>query len=220
MTNQTIKHRYTGAVLFDGESGMTTRQMLEKSILNKVSLDGASRAGASLDGASLAGARLAGANLAGARLAYANLIGANLIGANLDGANLIGANLIGANLAGASLIGANLAGANLDGANLAGANLDGANLAGAKLSFGKAIGSRPYFAIGPIGSRCDYAKLWITDKGPFVQAGCFTGTLEKFNAACIKTHGDTDHGKEYAMAVLMFEAHANLWTPNQLEIAK
>jgi hypothetical protein len=64
-----------------------------------------------------------------------------------------------------------------------------------------------------IGSRCDYAQLWITDKGPFVKAGCFTGTLDEFEAACIKTHGETDHGKEYAMAVLMFEAHASLWMP-------
>jgi hypothetical protein len=175
MTNPTIKHRYTGAVLFEGEAGMTTRQMLEKATENKVILYGASLDGASLNGASLNGARL--------------------VGASLDGASLVGASLDRA-------------------------SLDGASLVGAILSFGKAIGSRPYFAIGPIGSRCDYAKLWITDKGPFVQAGCFTGTLDEFAVECIKTHGDTDHGKEYAMAVLMFEAHANLWTPNQLEIAK
>ena len=30
--NPQIKHRYTDAVLFEGESGMTTRQMLEKAM--------------------------------------------------------------------------------------------------------------------------------------------------------------------------------------------
>jgi hypothetical protein len=55
--------------------------------------------------------------------------------------------------------------------------------------------------------------LWLTDKGPMVKAGCFTGTLDEFAAASVNTHGDTDHGKEYAMAVLMMEAHAALWTP-------
>jgi len=75
------------------------------------------------------------------------------------------------------------------------------------------VGERPYFSIGPIGSRCAMLALWLTDKGPVVKAGCFTGSLDEFEAASIKEHGDTDHGKEYAMAVLMMESHAALWTP-------
>ena len=120
-----------------------------------------------------------------------------------DGANLDGANLAGANLDGAYLAGANLAGANLAGANLAGANLDGANLAG----------NRPILQIGPIGSRCAYLVSYITDAGIKVRAGCFFGSIEEFEAACAKTHGDNDHGKEYAAAVAMIRAHAAIWTP-------
>ena len=129
-------------------------------------------------------------------------------GANLAGAYLAGAYLDRANLAGANLDGANLAGANLAGANLDGANLDGANLAGAYL-----VGKRPILQIGPLGSRCAYLVSYITAAGIKVRAGCFFGTLEEFEAACAKTHGDNEHGKEYAAAVVMIRAHAALWMP-------
>ena len=134
--------------------------------------------------------------------------------ANLADANLAGAYLEGANLEGAYLEHANLAGAYLEGAYLEGAYLEGANLEGAKFSADKLlIGKRPYMAIGPIGSRCAMVTLWITDKGPMVNAGCFTGTLKEFAAAVTKTHGANDHAKEYEMAILMFESHCSIWTP-------
>jgi hypothetical protein len=186
--NPQIKHRYIGVVLYEGESGMTTRAMLEKATTAK-------------------------ADLRGADLHGADLRGANLYGANLRGANLYGANLCGADLRGADLHGADLYGANLYGANLYGANLYGADLYGANLSekFGKLIAGRPYFQCGPIGSRNDHLQSFLTDKGIIVKAGCFTGTLDEFAAAVEKTHGETDYGKEYQMAILMIEAHAALW---------
>ena len=190
--NPQIKHRYTGAVLFEGEAGMTTRAMLEK--------------------ATTAKADLYEANLRGADLRGANLRGADLYGANLRGADLRGANLYGADLRGANLYGANLGGANLYGADLRGANLGGADLGE---TFGKLIAGRPFFQCGPIGSRSDYLQSFITDKGIVIKAGCFTGFLDAFVAAVEKTHGDSDHGKEYAMAVLMIEAHAAIWGEKQ-----
>jgi hypothetical protein len=54
---------------------------------------------------------------------------------------------------------------------------------------------------------------YLTDKGVMVRAGCFYGTLDEFSAAVEKTHGDSAHGKEYQMALLMIESHAALWTP-------
>ena len=90
----------------------------------------------------------------------------------------------------------------------AGAYLAGANLAGANL-----VGNRPILQIGPIGSRCAYLVSYITDAGIKVRAGCFFGSIEEFEAACAKTHGDNDHGKEYAAAVAMIRAHAAIWTP-------
>ena len=80
-----IKHRYTGAVLFEGDTGMTTRQMLEKATAAKADL-----CGADLSGAYLYGAYLYGADLRGADLRGANLCGANLYGANLCGKKLVG----------------------------------------------------------------------------------------------------------------------------------
>lgn len=119
-----------------------------------------------------------------------------------------------ANLHGANLYGADLHGADLHGANLRGANLRGANLYGADLR-----GERPFFTIGPIGSRGDYVHMWITDKGLMIRTGCFFGTREEFVANLTETHGDSLHGQEYRAALVLFDKHAELWTPPQQEVA-
>mgnify|MGYP001007076208 FL=1 len=212
---QQIKHRYTNAVLFecdvpdDVSSGLQMRHALEKAVSARANLARANLEGANLEGANLANAHLASANLARANLEGANLASANLARANLEGANLARAYLEGANLANAHLARTNLARAYLEGANLANTYLKGAEFSDNKLL----IGTRPYMAIGPIGSRCAMVTLWITDKGPIVKAGCFTGTLEEFAAAVTKTHGTNDHAKEYEMAILVFESHCSIWTP-------
>jgi hypothetical protein len=109
--------------------------------------------------------------------------------------------------------GAYLAGAKLDGAYLAGANLAGANLGGANLGGAKLIGKRPIIQIGPIGSRSSYVVAYLTDAGVRVRAGCFFGSLDKFRAAVIKTHGESIHAREYAAAIALIEMHAECWTP-------
>ena len=124
--------------------------------------------------------------------------------ATKDGANLDGANLRWANLDGANLYGANLGGANLDGANL-----DGANLRGKKL-----IGDRPTVTLGPIGSRCDYFTAYLTDKGIYLRAGCFFGTVAEFIDKLEREHGTNEHGREYRAALALIECHARLWTPD------
>ena len=183
MDKPTIKHRYTGAVLFEGEAGMTTRQMLEKATTSRANLYGA------------------------------NLYGANLYGANLSGANLRGADLRGADLRGADLRGADLGGADLGGADLRGADLGSADLRGADLGGKKLIGERPFFTVGPIGSRSDYLQAFLTDGGLMIGAGCFFDTREQFELALAAEHGDNDHGQEYRAALVLIDAHAKLWTP-------
>ncbi len=106
-----IRNRWSGAVLYEGSSGMTMRETLEASTLS----------GADLSDAYLSGSDLRDANLIGSDLRDANLIGSDLRSADLSGANLSGSDLRGANLRGANLIGSNLSDAYLSGANLSGA---------------------------------------------------------------------------------------------------
>ena len=72
-----IKHRYTGAVLFE-DAELTMRDTLEKATAARADLRGADLIGADLIGADLSGANLRGADLRGADLSGANLRGANL----------------------------------------------------------------------------------------------------------------------------------------------
>ncbi len=124
-----------------------------------------------------------------------------------------------ADLRGAYLRGADLSGAYLRDAYLSGADLSGAYLRGAYLGGDKAnprlklVGRRPILSIGPIGSRDDYLLAYVTDEGVYVRAGCFFDTLDAFRSAVSQTHGDSEHGREYAAAIAMIEAHAAIWTP-------
>ena len=143
----------------------------------------------------------------------ANMCDANLCDADLRGANLRGADLSDANLGGANLRGAYLRGANLRGADLYGADLRGANLGGANLGEKKLVCDRPFFTIGPIGSRNDYLQAFITDAGVMIRAGCFFDTRDQFELAIAETHGMNNHGTEYLAALALIDAHAELWAP-------
>jgi hypothetical protein len=194
-------------------SGLAMRDALESAVKSGADLSDAYLSDAYLRGANLIGADLSGANLIGADLRGADLSDADLSDAYLRGADLSGADLRGANLRDAYLRGAYLSGANLIGADLSDADLRGANLSGANGEKALLIGSRPCISIGPVGSRSDHASLWLTDSGPLVRAGCFWGSLEKFEQAVKDTHGDNDHGREYGAVIALFRAHAEIWTP-------
>jgi uncharacterized protein YjbI with pentapeptide repeats len=113
---------------------------------------------------------------------------------------------------GADLYGADLRSANLYGADLRGADLRGADLRSADLGGKKLIGERPYFQLGPIGSRNDYLQVFITDQGIQLKAGCFSGSIEEFESALDEEHGLNNHGEEYRAALVLIRKHAELWT--------
>jgi hypothetical protein len=113
------------------------------------------------------------------------------------------ADLTRADLTRANLTRANLAWANLTGANLAWANLTGADLQtrdGQRLTL---TGRRPFLSIGPIGSRDGILMLFYTDRGIYVRAGCFWGSLDAFADAVQDTHGDSEHGRDYRAAIVL-----------------
>jgi len=234
MSTIQIKHRHTGAVLFEGESGMTMRQTLEKATASKADLRYADLSSADLRSADLSYADLSYANLRSADLRYADLSSADLRSADLRSADLSYADLSYANLRSADLRYADLSSANLryadlssadlsyadlSYANLRSADLSYANLRSANLSGKKLIGNRPFFTIGPIGSRCDYMQAWITDSGVMIRAGCFFGTREKFEIALSAKHGDNEHGQEYRAALVLIDKHTELWTPKVVAVA-
>jgi len=146
--------------------------------------------------------------LRSADLSYANLRFADLSYANLSSANLRYANLRSANLSFADLRSANLSYADLSSANLRSANLSSATFRGKKL-----VGERPFFSIGPIGSRSDYIQAWITDSGLMIRAGCFYGTKAEFESKLTDEHGDNIHGNEYRSVLVLIDKHAELWAP-------
>ena len=196
MTTFEITHRHTGSILYSG-GGETLRDVVVSAVKGGADLRSADLGGADLRSADLRGAYLRGADLRGAYLRCADLRGADLRSADQGGADLGGADL---------------GGADLRSADLGGADLGGADLGGAKL-----IGDRPILQIGPIGSRSDYLIAFVTDQGVLVRAGCFFGSLDEFSSAVDKTHGDSVHGIEYATAIAMIDAHAELWTPAAIE---
>jgi hypothetical protein len=150
-------------------------------------------------GANLRNANLCGADLYDANLRNANLYGADLYDANLYDANLCGANLRNANLCGANLRNADLYGANLRNADLYGADLYGANLCGAN---GNIVGIiEDWMNHDNIGSRKSRTLFFKTDKGVFVQCGCFFGNLDEFVDKVKETHQGNKHERDYLALV-------------------
>ena len=104
----------------------------------------------------------------------------------------------------ADLTSANLTSANLRYADLRYADLTYTNLRYANLT--SATGVRGVLTIGPIGSRAD-ALLAILDEsgGIRVTTGCFSGSLTEFEAAVQATHGDSEHGQHYRLAIALIK---------------
>lgn len=95
-------------------------------------------------------------------------------------------------------------GANLRGANLCDANLRDANLGGAYLcDWGKLSSTQDILIVGTIGSRDAYTTIFHTDKGVFVQCGCFRGTLEEFASKVKETHSGKKYERDY-LALIEF----------------
>ena len=86
-----------------------------------------------------------------------------------------------------------MGGAYLGGADLRGADLGGADLRGA----GKITSVNDILLIGPIGSRAGYTHIYRTDKGVYVQCGCFFGTIDEFATKVHKTHHGNKHERDY-----------------------
>ena len=102
------------------------------------------------------------------------------------------------------MFGANLFGANLYGANLRGANLDGTKLLGANLysNSGNVVGKiEDWMSHDNIGSRKSRTLFFKTDKGVFVQCGCFFGDLEKFIEKVKETHQGNNYERDYLALV-------------------
>ena len=79
------------------------------------------------------------------------------------------------------------------------ANLYGANLYGAN---GNVVGKiEDWMSHDNIGSRKSRTLFFKTDKGVFVQCGCFFGDLEKFVAKVKETHQGNNHERDYLVLV-------------------
>lgn len=80
----------------------------------------------------------------------------------------------------------------------------GAYLGGADLrDWGKIQSSADILQVGTIGSRNGYTIIFHTDKGVFVQCGCFRGTLDEFEAKVKETHQGNNHERDY-LALIRF----------------
>ena len=67
--------------------------------------------------------------------------------------------------------------------------------------------------MGPIGSSCRYLLAFLTDRGVYVRAGCWWGTLADFGLRIDAVYPDGAYGDEYRAACLMIGVHVRLWTP-------
>ena len=228
MTKVQIKHRFSGAVLFETEIaakydshsfgfrlGLAVKAAyksdadlsgayLSGAVLRDAVLRDADLSGADLSGAVLSGAVLRGAVLSGAVLRDAVLRDAVLRGAVLSGADLRGADLSGADLRDAVLRGAVLRDAVLRGADLSGADLRDAVLRDAVLRDAKIIR-----VIARITRLDGYEFIaFETDKRVIIRAGCRTMSPDGYRNHVAREYPDTDKAEETLAILDYIEARA------------
>ena len=203
-----IKHRYTGEILFKGDFGMTSEQLLKKAIRARADLRFADLRFMKLRGANFCYADFYGANFWGVDFQGANLIGTNFSDSNVSDVNFCGSNLERANFCGADCTGSNFSDANLYQTNLMNANLFRAYVNNKKL-----IGGQPFFSIGPMGRDGEFLKIFITSCGVIIFDGRRIYTREQFALELFQMYGHTKHGTAYCRALALIDMHVDQWTP-------
>lgn len=185
----------------------------------KEAVEAAVAKGVSLKLAKLADADLKGVSLPGADMRCADLSRTNLRGAELSGADLSRADMRYTNLAFAVLTGAYLSYSNFYCSNLLYTTVTDVELASVQVNFaifspstlkGATFNSHTVVSaatFGPIGSRIDNLLAVQTVDSLYFQTGCFTGTKEELLAAVESTHPDSQHGRDYRLAVDFLEAY-------------
>lgn len=58
-----------------------------------------------------------------------------------------------------------------------------------------------YIVVHPIGSECGVFTAYRTENGIECNRGCFRGTIEEFEKAVKKTHGENKYAKEYKKVI-------------------
>ena len=103
-------------------------------------------------------------------------------------------------------------GTTFDGTTFYGTKFDGTKFQKSTFNGKKIVEcERPIFLIHPLGSDQHTLLAINTDKGIHIQTGCFNGSVEEFNAALKKKHGDNQHAQEYTAAIKLVELHFKLW---------
>lgn len=69
---------------------------------------------------------------------------------------------------------------------------------------GKIESAASYLCVGPIGSRRGYTTLNLTTCT--VCTGCFVGSIDEFEKAVKRTHGDNEYGRAYRNVIALFRA--------------
>lgn len=87
-----------------------------------------------------------------------------------------------------------------------------ANVCGDAWIYGKAIlrdgkneTTQSYICMGPLGSRDAFTTLNLTSGT--VCTGCFKGSIDEFEEAVKRTHGDNEHAKNYMKLISYFRMH-------------
>lgn len=66
-----------------------------------------------------------------------------------------------------------------------------------------------YFVAQMVGSDNGTLTAFVSEKGIEVTRSCFLGTIQEFEEAVIKTHGDSKIGKEYQLLIALIKLKFN-----------
>ena len=133
-------------------------------------------------------------------------------GTKFYGTTFYGTKFYGTKFDGTTFYGTTFYGTTFYGTKFYGTKFDGTKFQKSTFNGKKIVEcERPIFLIHPLGSDQHTLLAINTDKGIHIQTGCFNGSVDEFNAALKKKHGDNLHAQEYTAAIKLVELHFKLW---------
>ncbi len=140
------------------------------------------------------GGTIRGGTIWGGTIWGGTIWGGTIRGGTIEGGTIRGGTIEGGTIRGGTIWGGTIRGGTIEGGTIRGGTIRGGTI------WGGTIWGGDFLTISPIGSEDGQFTAEIKEDGTIIcNRGCFSGTLEEFEAAVARRHGDTEFAAEYAL---------------------
>jgi hypothetical protein len=188
------------------EGGTIRDGTIEGGIIEGGIIEGGTIRGGAIRGGIIEGGIIEGGTIWDGTIEGGIIEGGTIRGGTIEGGTIEGGIIEGGIIQGGTIWGGTIRGGTIRGGTIRGGTIEGGIIEGGIIEGGTIWGG-DFLTVSPIGSENGQFTAEITAEGQIIcNRGCFSGTLEKFEAAVAKTHGTSPTAVEYGLVVQLVRA--------------